>query len=67
MHGTFPLPSPYGRSTDRSEIVTILPGLLFAVMPLIIATLVAVLRCGSTIRLSDILDVLSAAAQAAPL
>lgn len=67
MHGTFPLPRPYGRSTDRPEFSTILPGLLFAVMPLIIATLVAILRVGGAIQLSDILDVFSAAAQAAPL
>jgi hypothetical protein len=45
----------------------LLPGLVFAIMPLIIATLVAILRVGGAIRPSDIWDVLTLAAQAAPL
>ncbi len=67
MHGTFPLPRPYGRSSHRSELATILVILSFAVVPLILAALIAFLRCGYAIKPSDILDVLSAAAQADPL
>jgi hypothetical protein len=40
---------------------------MFAGMPLMIATLVAILRFGNAVKASDILDLLAAAALAAPL
>ena len=65
MHGTFPLPRPQGRNPHPPEILTILPSLMFAAMPLAIAALAALLRFGSAVKASDILDILVQAALAA--
>jgi hypothetical protein len=65
MHGTFPLPRPQGRNSHPPQILTILPSLMFAAMPLAIAALAALLRFGSAVKASDILDILVQAALAA--
>jgi hypothetical protein len=66
MHGTFPSRGTAGRSFQL-DTASIGVALGFAAMPLIIATIAAILRFGSAVTASDILDILVAATLAAPL
>jgi hypothetical protein len=64
MHGTFPLQRP---RESVSTIASLRIGLAFAAMPLVIATIAAILKFGSAVRASDIVDILVAATLGAPL
>jgi hypothetical protein len=66
MHGTFPPRDPAGRSFPL-DVASIRVALAFAAMPLIIATIAAILRFGAGVTASDILDIFVAATLAAPL
>ena len=66
MHGTFPPRGPAGRSFQL-DIGSTCVALAFAAMPLIIATIAAIVRFGSGVTASNVLDILVAATLAAPL
>jgi hypothetical protein len=66
MHGTFPRHELEGRSSTL-EIGSLFVGLAFATIPLIIATLMALLRFGSAVTVADIVGILVTATSLAPL
>ena len=68
MHGTFPTPNrEYLGYRSATDIDSLWLCLGVAAMPVLLATAVAIFRFGSNITVGNILDVLSAAAVAAPL
>jgi hypothetical protein len=66
MHGTFPRHKSEGRSSTL-EVSSLLVGLAFAIIPLIMATLAALLRFGSAVTVADIVGILVTATSSAPL
>jgi len=66
MHGTFPRHESEGLSSTL-EVRSLYVGLAFATIPVIIATLAALLRFGSAVTVADIVGILVTASSSAPL